>query len=250
MSGDRVNTTLPEGCEGDFPALCQPSGRLNRRYLKSIVPNFCAEGALAILLALLKLIDILLLHPQRRHAIQRPLGIGHPRVDLAERPAAILADELRAKALRQAAPEQGAIPRRRDHRPCAWFAQHCGALGEGARQLEMRDILAVEHNQRGEIVIRRRSQRALAVQGQHALAPLLATSDALLALAVEIVDLFLGHALELRAGIFRTAWLHVQDLLRRRPAAGPALNHRTYAVEGFGEAGCSLGASPRSSWRA
>src|SRR5262249_40458506 len=62
--------------------------------------------------------------------------------------------------------------------------------------------------------------------------------------------LFLGHALELRAGIFRTAWLHVQDLLRRRPAAGPALNHRTYAVEGFGEAGCSLGASPKASWRA
>src|SRR6185295_17736116 len=95
---------------------------------------------------------------------------------------------------------------------------------ECAGQLEVRDIIAIKHDQRGEVVIWRRAQRALAVQREHTLAPLLAAPRAIFALTIEIVDLFFGHALELRAGIFRTAWLHFRDLPRRRHAAGPVLN--------------------------
>src|SRR4029079_5151902 len=153
--------------------------------------------------------------------------------DLAKRPAAILTNELGSKALRQPTPKQGAVPCSGDDRPCARLAEYRGAFGEGARQLEVRHVLAIKHDQRREIIIGRRAQRSLPIQRKHALTPLLSAPRPLLALVVEVVDLFLSQALELRAGIFRTAWLHLQDLLSYRHGAGPVLNYMAYAVASF-----------------
>src|SRR5262249_6859728 len=106
-----------------------------------------------LLFASLELIHILLLIPERRHTIERALVIGDTRIDPAERPAAGLAGELCAEAVRPTAREQRAVPRRRDHRPGPPLAQGCGAFGEGTRQVEVRHILAVQQHQRGVVEI-------------------------------------------------------------------------------------------------